>query len=38
MAKARRAQPKKIRPDEIDPHHRWDRPLHAQGLSQVDFE
>ena len=27
--KAQRPQPKKIRPDDIDPHHRWDRPLQA---------
>src|SRR5438067_11084994 len=36
--KAQRAQPKKIRPDDIDPHHRWDRPLQAPGRTQVDFE
>jgi Xaa-Pro aminopeptidase len=35
MAKAR---PKKVRPDDIDPHHRWDRPLQAPGRTQVDFE
>jgi Xaa-Pro aminopeptidase len=35
---ARRAQPKKVRPDDIDPHHRWDRPLQAPGRTQVDFE
>jgi Xaa-Pro dipeptidase len=42
MAKARRPQPKpqsrKVRPDDIDPHHRWDRPLQAPGRTQVDFE
>ena len=26
------------RPDDIDPHHRWDRPLQAPGRTQVDFE
>jgi Xaa-Pro dipeptidase len=36
--KAQRPQPKKIRPDDIDPHHRWDRPLQAPGRTQVDFE
>src|SRR5438034_11784179 len=36
--KARRPQPKQIRPDDIDPHHRWDRPLQAPGRTQVDFE
>jgi len=30
--------PKKVRPDDIDPHHRWDRPLQAPGRTQVDFE
>jgi Xaa-Pro aminopeptidase len=24
--------------DDIDPHHRWDRPLQAPGRTQVDFE
>src|SRR5207248_48864 len=36
--KAPRPQSKKIRPDDIDPHHRWDRPLQAPGRTQVDFE
>src|SRR5438128_8076255 len=36
--KAPRPQPKQIRPDDIDPHHRWDRPLQAPGRTQVDFE
>jgi Xaa-Pro dipeptidase len=32
-------KPKKIpRPDDIDPMHRWDRPLQAPGRTQVDFE
>jgi Xaa-Pro aminopeptidase len=26
------------RPDDIDPKHRWDRPLQAPGRTQVDFE
>jgi Xaa-Pro dipeptidase len=39
MAKrARRPEPKTIRPDDIDPKHRWDRPLQAPGRTQVDFE
>jgi len=29
---------RKVRPDDIDPHHRWDRPLQAPGRTQVDFE
>src|SRR5437870_8530455 len=36
--KSRPPQPKQIRPDDIDPHHRWDRPLQAPGHTQVDFE
>jgi Xaa-Pro dipeptidase len=37
MAKKSR-EPKIIRPDDIDPHYRWDRPLQAPGHTQVDFE
>src|ERR1051325_4667288 len=36
--KARAPQPKQVRPDDIDAHHRWDRPLQAPGHTQVDFE
>jgi len=36
--KARPPEPKRIRPDDVDPHHRWDRPLQAPGRTQVDFE
>ena len=38
MAGKKRAEPKIIRPDDIDPHHRWDRPLASPGHTQVDFE
>ena len=38
MAKKKAAEPRKIRPDDIDPHHHWDRPLQAPGHMQVDFE
>src|SRR3954469_9288479 len=39
MAKQkRRPEPKVIRPDDIDPHHDWSRPLQAPGRTQVDFE
>ena len=38
MAKKRRPEPKIIRPDDVDPKHRWDRPLQAPGRTQVDFE
>jgi Xaa-Pro aminopeptidase len=31
-------QVREVRPDDIDPHHRWDRPLQAPGRTQVDFE
>ena len=37
MAKAR-VEPTIVRPDDIDPHHRFDRPLQAPGRMQVDFE
>ena len=38
MAKTKAKEPKIVRPDDIDPHHRWDRPLQAPGHTQVDFE
>jgi Xaa-Pro aminopeptidase len=39
MAKKKKgAEPRVIRPDDIDPKHRWDRPLQAPGRTQVDFE
>jgi Xaa-Pro aminopeptidase len=38
MAKPKRREPRIIRPDDIDPKHRWDRPLQAPGRTQVDFE
>ena len=31
-------EPTVVRPDDINPHHRWDRPLQAPGQTQVDFE
>jgi Xaa-Pro dipeptidase len=34
MAKAKKSP----HPDEVDPRHRWDRPLQAPGRTQVDFE
>jgi Xaa-Pro aminopeptidase len=37
VAKARK-EPTIVRPDDIDAHHRWDRPLQAPGHTQVDFE
>src|SRR6266699_2862799 len=39
MAKPKKtAEPKIIRPDDIDPHHNWKRPLQSPGHTQVDFE
>jgi Xaa-Pro aminopeptidase len=39
MAKSsRRAEPRVVRIDDIDPNYRWDRPLQAPGRTQVDFE
>ena len=39
MAKrSRRPEPRIVRPDDIDPKHRWDRLLQAPGRTQVDFE
>jgi Xaa-Pro dipeptidase len=34
----RRKDPTIVRPDDVEPHHRWDRPLQAPGHTQVDFE
>ena len=31
-------EPRIIRPDDIDPHHNWSRPLQAPGHTSVDFE
>ena len=38
MAKKKSKEPTIVRPDDIDPKHRWDRPLQAPGHTQVDFE
>ena len=38
---ARKQDAPKARPvtaDDVDPRHRWDRPLQAPGHTQVDFE
>ena len=37
-SRSRHPEPKIIRPDDVDPAHRWDRPLQAPGRTQVDFE
>ncbi len=31
-------EPKVVRPDDIDPHYDWARPIQAPGHTQVDFE
>jgi Xaa-Pro aminopeptidase len=36
--KRKRADPRNVRPDDIDPQHNWTRPLQAPGHTQVDFE
>ena len=39
MAKKKKpAEPRIVRPDDVDPTHHWDRPLPAPGHTQVDFE
>jgi len=38
MAKRKPTEPRIVRPDDIDPRHRWERPLQAPGHTQVDFE
>jgi len=38
MAKKKIPEPKLVRPDDIDPHHNWGRPIGAPGHTQVDFE
>src|SRR5580704_14917336 len=38
MARKKTKEPTIVRPDDIAPHYRWDRPLQAPGHSQVDFE
>ena len=38
MVRKKASEPRIVRPDDIDPHHDWDRPLQAPGHTQVDFE
>jgi Xaa-Pro dipeptidase len=38
MAKKKANEPKIIKPDDIDPHFNWSRPIGAPGHTQVDFE
>ena len=38
MAKKQTREPKIVKPDDIDPHFKWDRPIGAPGHTQVDFE
>ena len=38
MAKKKASEPGIIKPDDVDPHFKWDRPIGAPGHTQVDFE
>ncbi|MBE0622580.1 MAG: aminopeptidase P family protein [Burkholderiales bacterium] len=38
MAKKKVGEPKIVKPDDINPHFKWDRPIGAPGHTQVDFE
>jgi Xaa-Pro aminopeptidase len=38
MAKKKAREPKIIKPDDVDPHFKWERPIGAPGHTQVDFE
>ena len=38
MAKKKASEPKIIKPDDIEPHFNWSRPIGAPGHTQVDFE
>jgi len=38
MARKKASEPKIIKPDDVDPHFKWDRPIGAPGHTQVDFE
>jgi len=38
MARKQTPPPTRISPDDVNPRHRWDRPLQAPGHMQVDFE
>jgi Xaa-Pro aminopeptidase len=38
MAKKKTSEPTIIKPDDVNPHYKWDRPIGAPGHTQVDFE
>jgi len=38
MPKKKAKEPKVVKPDDINPHFKWDRPIGAPGHTQVDFE
>ncbi len=38
MTERKPREPRIVRPDDIDPHHNWSRPLQSPGHTQVDFE
>ena len=38
MARKQSIEPIVVKPEDVDPHHKWHRPLQAPGITQVDFE
>ena len=38
MTRKKSTEPVVIDPEDLDPHHKWHRPLQAPGTTQVDFE
>jgi len=38
MTRKKGIEPIVAKPEDLDPHHRWHRPLQAPGTTQVDFE
>ena len=38
MTRKKSIEPVVVKPEDLDPHHRWHRPLQAPGTTQVDFE
>ena len=37
MARKKAKEPKIIKPDDVNPHFNWNRPIGAPGHTQVDF-
>jgi len=38
MTRKKSTEPVVVDPEDLDPHHKWHRPLQAPGTTQVDFE